>query len=187
MGEIIQFPRKHIEAPKLWTPDQQLMRVGGVFHIEHFRDGKLIDAWDEPNMVVNEGLNSMLGINFHADAQITAWYVSLFKGNYTPVATETAATVTASSTEITTADVTNTARPAYTVAAAASQQVTNSASVAVFTANATNTIYGAFLASASAFGATTGVLFAISRFATARNVVANDQLNVTYTIQASSA
>ena len=160
------------------------IKVGGVFHVEHMREGRLIDEFECPNLVVNEGLNSILGIMFHADTQISTWYLGLFEGNYTPVAGLTAATVTSASTECTAYD--EAARVAYNEAAAASQSITNSANKATFTINATKTIYGAFLVSASAKSATTGTLFSAARFASAKSVVATDQLLLTYTFTASS-
>jgi hypothetical protein len=108
----------------------------------------------------------------------------VFEGNYTPVATVTAATITSASTECTP----TTRRPAaYDEAAASSQSITNSASKATFTFNATKTIYGAFLVSASAKSATTGTLFsAAASSLAAKSVVDDDQLLLTYTFTASS-
>jgi hypothetical protein len=164
-------------------PNSQL-NLGGVFHVEHMRDGALIDSWDSPNLVTNEGLNSVLGVYFHGDTQITTWYIGLFEGNYTPVATVTAATITSAATESTAYD--EATRVEYNEAAAASQSITNSANKATFTINATKTIYGAFLVSASAKSATTGVLLSAARFGSSKSVVDNDQLLVTYTFAASS-
>lgn len=161
--------------------------VGGVFTIEHVRDGKVIDTWQEKNLVTNEGLNSLLDTYLNGDgtAKISAWYVSIFEGNYTPLATLTAATYPAAATESTAYD--EATRVLWVDAGASSQQITNSASKATFTINATKTIYGAALVSASAKSAVTGVCFAASRFAVARSVVDNDQLLITYTVQAASA
>lgn len=167
----------------LLVPANQL-EVGGVFICEHVRAGEVIDSWEQPNIVVNEGLNSLLGIMFNGVTQIGTWYLGLFEGNYTPVATLTAATVTAASTECVAYD--EAARVAYNEAAAASQSITNSANRATFTFNATKTIYGAFLVSASAKSATTGTLFSAARFSAAKSVVAADQLLLTYTFTASS-
>lgn len=167
--------------------EQEEMRVGGVFTIEHVRDGVVIDTWQEKNLVTNEGLNALLDTYLNGDgtAKIPAWYVALFEGNYTPAATLTAATFTATATEsIAYSEAT---RVLWVDAAASAQQITNSASKATFTMNATKTIYGAALISASAKSATTGVLFAASRFSVARAVVAADQLLITYTVQAASA
>ncbi len=159
--------------------------IGGYFDIDHVRGGEVIESWRENNLVVNEGLDSVLDIMFHAATQISTWYIGLFEANYTPVATVTAATITAASTECTAYD--ETTRQEYVEAAASSQSITNSASRATFTFNATKTIYGLFLASASAKSATSGKLFSAARFGTAKSVVDDDQLLVTYTLGAASA
>lgn len=158
--------------------------IGGVFTVEHIRDGVLIDTWTSKNLVCNEGLNHVLNTEFNGTTQVGTWYVGLFEGNYTPVSTVTAATITAASTECTAYD--ETVRQTYVEASATAQVTTNSASKATFTMNATKTIYGAFLVSASAKSATTGVLFAATQFTASKAVVATDQLLVTYTITASS-
>lgn len=160
------------------------LRVGGKFQGQIVRQGEVVDEWEDHNLVVNEGLNALLDIMFHGTTQITTWYLGVFEGNYTPVSTVTAATITAASTECTAYD--ESARQEYVEAAASSQSITNSASKATFTFNATKTIYGAFLVSASAKSATTGTLFSAARFSSAKAVVDDDQLLLTYTFNASS-
>lgn len=156
----------------------------GMWSGQHVRKGQVIDEWEDPNLVVNEGLNSLLGVYFHGDTQITTWYIGVFEGNYTPVATVTAATITAASTESTAYD--ESVRQTYDEAAASSQSITNSASKATFTFNATKTIYGAFLVSVSTKSGTTGTLFSAAKFSTSKAVVDDDQLLLTYTFTASS-
>jgi hypothetical protein len=163
---------------------QQGLLVGGVFQGQHIRNGEVIDQWEDHNLVVNEGLDALLNIMFAGSTQIGTWYLGVFEGNYTPVATVTAATITAASTESTAYD--ETTRQAYVEAAAASQSITNSANKATFTFNATKTIYGAFLASSSVKSGTTGTLFSAARFSTSKSVVDDDQLLLTYTFTASS-
>ncbi len=155
------------------------LKVGGIFTFEQYRGGQLIDRWDAKNLVVNQGINSLLNVNFNAATQVTTWYIGLFEGNYTPVAGDTAAGFPAAATECTAYD--EATRVAYVEAASTAQSTTNSASVAVFTMNATKTVYGAFLTSASAKSATTGTLMAATRFPVSRSVIDNDELRVTYT------
>ena len=164
-------------------PDNGI-RVGGRFLVEHFRGDRLLDAFETPNLVVDEGLNALLNIMFHGSTQITTWYLGLFEGNYTPVAGVTASTIAANATECTA--YTNATRPAYDEAAAASKSITNSASRASFVFNATKTIYGAFLISDNTKGGTTGTLFSAARFSAAKSVVTDDELLLTYTFNASS-
>lgn len=164
---------------------QSDLRVGGRFIFDHVRDGVVIDSWDDHNIVTNQGLNSLLDIMFHGASQITTWYIGLFEGNYTPVATVTAATIASASTECTAYD--EASRQEFVEAAASGQSITNVANRAQFTFNASKTIYGAFLVSASAKSATSGVLFSASKFAASKAVVDDDQLLVTYQIDASNA
>lgn len=159
--------------------DQKLF-VGGVFE-SWVNDGE--HAFDK-NLIVTEGRNHILDVVYHGATQVSPWYIGLFKGNVTPLASWTAANVTANSTEATEYD--ETTRQEFAEAAAAAGSTTNSASRAVFTMSGSITVYGAFLVSASAKSATTGVLNAAARFGTERAVVDDDVLNVAYTINATS-
>lgn len=158
--------------------------VRGVYQGQLIRNGRIVDEFEDPNLVVNEGLNSLLGVYFNGATQITTWYMGVFEGNYTPIASLTAATVASAATE-TTAYVSGT-RPEYVEAAPASQSITNSASRASFVFNASKTIYGAFLVSSSTKSGTAGVLFSAARFTAAKAVESGDELLLTYTFTASS-
>jgi hypothetical protein len=164
---------------------QSGLLVGGVWHGQHIRDGKVIDEWEDHNLVVDEGLNHVLDVVLHGSTQVSTWYIGVFEGNYTPVSTVTAATITSASTECTAYD--ESTRVAYVEAAASAKVTTNSANKATFTFNATKTIYGAFLASASAKSATTGTLLSAARFGSSKSVVDDDQLLLTYTFTAASS
>lgn len=169
----------------LLLPVKQDLIVAGRYEGTIIRGGKIIDEFECPNLVVNEGLDALLNIMFHGSTQITAWFIGLFEGNYTPVAGVTAATIVAAATECTA--YTQSTRPAYDEAAAASQAITNSASRATYTFNATKTIYGAFLTSLSTKSGTTGTLFSAAKFGTAKNVESGDELLLTYNFTAASA
>lgn len=171
-------------AGGIFMPKARVL-VSGKYTGTLIRAGKIIDEWEDDNLVVNEGLNHMNDVTFRGSTQVSPWYCGVFEGNYTPVATVTAATITSASTECTAYD--EATRVAYVEAASASQITTNSASRATFTFNATKTIYGAFLVSASAKSATTGTLFSAARFASSKNVAAADELLLTYTFTSASA
>lgn len=163
------------------------LKLGGIFSFEHIRDGKVIDSWEEPNLVVDEGLTYALGNAFDGTTpSMTAWYVAIFTGNATPLNTWTAATVSALSTE-TTSQYSEATRPAWVEAGVVSKTIGNSASPASFTFQvATTDVHGAFLVSANAKGGTTGILAAASKFTSMRTLLDTDVLNVTYTLTASS-
>lgn len=158
--------------------------MGGKFIGQLIRNGEVVDEFEDHNLVVNEGLNHILNVEFNGTTQVTNWYLGVFEGNYTPVSSVTAATIASASTESTA--YTSATRPAYTSAAASSQSITNSASRASFVFNATKTIYGAFLVSSSTKSGTSGVLFAAAQFASSKSVTSGDELLLTYTFSASS-
>jgi len=164
---------------------EEAITAGGVFHFKQIRNGKVIAEWDDHNLVVNEGLNYTLNASLGGDTQQASWYIGLFEGNYTPLATDAGATIANNATECTAYD--EAARPQWVEPGAASQSITNSAAPATFTINATKSVYGAFLISDSTKGGATGVLFAAARFAAVRDLIAADELLVTYTVDAASS
>ena len=150
----------------------------------HFRGGKLIDQWEYDNVCTDEGLDHVLDSTFDAATQITAWYAAIFEDDVIPDGDTTYAVPVFTESEA----YDEATRPAYDPAAAASQVTTNVASKAVFTINATKTIYGAALVGGGTDGDTKGdvegggTLFSASKFGAAKNVVADDILNVTIAI-----
>jgi hypothetical protein len=168
----------------LFVPDHKIL-AAGRYHGKIIRAGEVIDEFEDPNIVVNEGLTALLGVMLGGATQMPSWYLGLFVGNYTPVATDTAAVIAANSTE--TNAYSSATRPQFVPAAAAAQSITNSASQATYTFNASITVYGAFLVSTSTISGTTGTLFSAARFASSKSVVSGDQLLLTYTFTAASA
>ena len=167
-------------------------------------DVKCLDAdgnlkWEDSieNLVVNVGKADLLGVYLGASTQTTTWYMGLVSkvGSFVPVysSTDTLAshgdgvsTGWAESTAYSGSD-----RIAVTFgAASASGGGAGSAgtgsivsSPVTFIINATTTIAGALLCQTQTRATTTGVLYSAGSFATARDVIAGDQLLVTYTAQ----
>lgn len=169
---------------RIYVPRARMF-LGGVFGYEVKRGGEIIDKWDSHNLWVNQGLNHGLDVILHDGTKVHPWYVGIFEGNYTPLATDTAANISANSTECTAYS--EATRQEYVETAASSQSTNNTANKAVFTMNATKTIYGAFLASASAKGATTGTLLAADKAGTSKSLTSGDQLLVEYIMTAAAA
>lgn len=140
------------------------------------------------NIVTNEGLNYILDAGLSGGTQITAWYVTLAVNDVAAAAGMTYATPTW--TEITTTEVAEATRQAWTDGGVASQSVDNSASPATYTADVSFTAYAAALvgggASASTLANTAGggTLYAYSQFASAKALTASDTIEVTYTFTA---
>lgn len=166
------------------TEDKSLT-LGGVYEGTIIRKNGDIEHFTVDNLIVNEGLDEILDVMFGGSGQSTTWYLGVFAGNYTPVASLTAATVASAATE--SSAYTSATRPVWNEAAAASQVMTNSANKASFVFNATATIYGAFLVSSNVKGGTGGKLFSAARFATAKSVDSGDELLLTYALTAASA
>ena len=162
-------------------------KIGGIFTYSHIRDGKIIDQWEQPNIVVDEGLNYMLDAALSGGSVLTAWYVGLFKNNYTPISTNVMATFPgAGVANEADAELTNTTRPIWTDAGASAKVITNTASPAVITFASDIPIYGAFLSSSSVQSGTSGVLLAASKFSAVRNMLTADQLSIVYSLTISS-
>lgn len=144
------------------------------------------------NILPIQGLNIVLDVAIGATAKEAAWYVYIFKNNYTPIATNTASNSCGAAglhgeCQDADYDVPTTNRPAYTIVAAAAGVITNAASKASFQIADSITVYGAGVVSSQAKTATTGYLLAAKKFAASRAVVDDDVLYVTYQITASSS
>ena len=164
--------------------ENQLFKAKGIYSFELVRDGEVIDAWDETNIVVNGGLDYILDSALSNGTSYATHYVVLFSNNYTPIAT----TVITDLTQVTT-KVTESVRPTWTEAGVTSQSITNTASPAAFTFNASETIYGAGLVHGSSTKGDTAStsLMSASKFTSSRAVISGDILNVTYTLTISSS
>jgi hypothetical protein len=152
-------------------------KLGFKYQFEIVKDGVVVDAWEETNLMPTEGLNHVLNTVLKGGTPVTTWYCSLFEGNYTPLATDTAAAFPAAATECTAYD--EAARVAITFGTVAAGAVDNSAAKAEFTFNATKTVYGGAIQSVSGKGATTGALLSAVKFATAKSMEAGAVLRVT--------
>jgi len=142
-------------------------------------EGNLKWSETKKNLITTEGLNHILDSTFHADTQITTWYIGL-KGSGSAAAGDTLASH-AGWSEI--SDYSGD-RKEWTEGAASSGSMTNSSSVD-FTITGTATVAGAFLGSAAS--GTSGTLYGVVDFASARSVLSGDTLQVTVTVTAASS
>ena len=149
------------------------------------RNGKIVDEWELDNLIVNEGLNDLLNVYLAAGTQSTTWYVGLFTGNYTPLPTDTAASIASNATECTAYS--GGARQAWTPGAVSSQAVDNTASRATFTFTGPATVYGGFLVSSATRGGTSGTLYSAARFSSSKSVDSTYQLLVGIQLTQASA
>ena len=139
------------------------------------------DVVVQPNTMVNEAGNYFLDVALAAGSQLSAFYMTMFKGNVTPAVSWTAATFDSTATEVTGTDIAETTRQVWTPGAVSTLQVDNYSSKAAMTVDtATLAVYGLAMLSSNVLGGTTGTLIAATRFAAVRNLVLADVLNMGY-------
>lgn len=192
-SDVIKHSREFLRALRngryeetgngLLFPEQKVF-ISGVFtSMVNFKDKQV-----DPNLVTTQGLTYMVGVSLAGVSQIAAWYIAPFAGNYTPTAGLTAATFTGTATEFIAYD--EATRKVFTPGAVTAS-ISNSASRADFTMSVgvTNqTLYGGGVLSASAKSATSGTLFAVTRFASPRTGLnAADILSLQYDLASSSS
>lgn len=154
-----------------------LANVGFTYDLRLYdQHGRLVDRDLVKNLVPTEGLNHFAGVIFDNAAQVSQWYIGLYKGNYTPLPNATAATIAAASTEAT--EYTASTRVAFQPGAVVAGAVDNEAALAEFTFNAPITLRGGFIVSAQPKAATSGVLGSLVEFSSPRPVDAGFTLRI---------
>lgn len=159
---------------------------GGHFHLEQWRDGKLIATRDVHNDVTTQGMNYLLDCGFGGNSisQLANWYIGLINNSPTPtlLAADTLASHTGWVELVPGTDYTGD-RQAWTIGAAASG-VKVSSSVTSFSILTTKTVYGILMASAAT--GTSGTLWSTAQFVDGSNnpapmaFVNGDTLKVSY-------
>jgi len=146
------------------------------------KDAKGNIRWVEegPNLVVDEGINYILGTAVLDSATI---YMGLTEGSPSPAAGDT---MSSHAGWAEAAGYDEATRPSWTQDAVSAKVVTNATAV-TFTMDGTDTtIGGAFLATNNTKDSTSGSLLAVKAFTGGNKTVAdNDTLDVTYTITGS--
>jgi hypothetical protein len=144
-------------------------------------DGLLIETLEWQNLIVNTGLNQLLGTGLTGGGP---WFVGLTSGTPTVVAANTMASH-AGWTEV--VGYNETTRRPWTPGTIAGQLVNNNAAAAVFTITANSTtLGGAFLANSATKGESASLLFAAGAF-TQSDVTLSAGSTITVTAQFSQA
>lgn len=166
------------------------IRFHGVFHVVHRdRDGNILDEFDAPNIVTDEGINYMMDAALHGSSAISDWYMAPWETNNAEAAGATYATP--GNTEATT-EYTEANRQAWGEGAASSKVVTN-ATAATITSTTDWTCYGIGIVGggtdANTKGNTAGggVLLATALFSAGKTLANLETLDITYTMTGSSS
>lgn len=138
-----------VSGASIERKQKQKIEIGSLWHIEHWRAGKMLAERIEENLVPDEFINHDLDVVLSGGSQITAWYLALFSNNQTPAPGDTYAVP--GYTEATGYD--ETTRPQWQEAGVSAKSITNSANKATFTMDGTDgTIYGCALVSSNVKG-----------------------------------
>jgi hypothetical protein len=161
----------------------------GVYQCDQFRKGELIAGGypELPNTFTTEGLSYLLRVMFWETSKAASliWYLGIFDTNVTPAVGNVASTALGAAGTygaIQTAEVDETVVEPYTTVTTATASCTNAASKAEYTMAATRTIYGAYLTDSSDMTSVAGILMSAKKFSTARAVIADDVLSISYVI-----
>lgn len=170
-------------------------RVLSLWEWECFdRDGNLKWADKNRNMVLDEGLDKLLGIMFGGSSAYAAWKIGLVNGSsVTPAGSWAYTGIGSSFTE--NQAYTASSRQTFTPGSVASQQLSNAGSKASFTISGSSAINvcGAFLcagpnAATKGNNAAGNIIYAISQFTSgAKALDPADVLKVTVTLTAADA
>lgn len=160
------------------------INFGGVYDVWCYGPDGALKWYDQAkNLVVNEGLDYILGILLKGSVASDPWYVGLTDGTPTVDAGDSLTGTHAGWTEVTA--YTEGARQEFVDDALSSQSCDNSTSKASFAINADNTtIGGAFLADSATTGAN-GTLLCVAAFTGGdKTADSGDTLEVQYTFSA---
>lgn len=166
----------------LYFPRQGILAKGCYF--DRLNGGE----WQEtPNLIVDEGIATILSVAFAATAKPAAFYLALFSGATAPAANWTASNFASVSSEIVSQSegYTSATRPVWTPpSSTATNSIDNLSSVASLTiATATSlTVTGAAMLTNSTRGGTTGKLISATKYGSSRAFQNGDVYEVGYRV-----
>ena len=158
------------------------MNMKGAFKVEHRdADGELKGVYDFPNGIVDEGLDSILDVQFHGSSQIATWYIGLVDNSGWTTWAD-ADTLASHAGWVENTDYTEANRVEWTEGAAAARSMTN-AVTCDFSVNANGNMKGIFVSSNNVKSTgNTGTLWSTAAFSSVVAVTNGDTLKVTYTV-----
>jgi len=181
----------NLKINREWVKPNGSLLFRGVYELEHvrYRDVSRKDLgleanfgkWEEENLVVAEGINRIFDVMFHADTQVTTWYLGLISGATAPIDGDTLASHGFTEYKNYTGD-----RKEW-IEGAASNKVIETATPsqrAEFDFTETIEITGGLLCSVET--GDVGTLFSAALFTTSRTLNDGDTLRLNYKLTGSS-
>lgn len=153
----------------------------GLFKIEHYRSGDLLNTYEFPNGVTTVGKNHALDVVFGGTTQVATWNIGFINASgFTAVAASDTMASHSGWTEFT--NYTSATRVAWDEAAAAASGSLVSNSTSDFTINSAGTLKGVFINSVNTKSGTTGTLWSTALFAADVTVANTDVLKISYSV-----
>lgn len=160
---------------------KQKTKLQGRFQVQHLnRKGEVVNEFEVPNGIVDEGLNHILDTQFNGGTPVDPWYIGLIS-NAAFSSLSNSDTMASHSGWAETSAYTEANRPEWTAGAASGRSVTNGTAID-FSINATVSINGIFITSNNTKSGTAGVLWSTASFASPISAENGDTLKVTYTV-----
>lgn len=160
----------------------QRANLAGRFVVEHRdSDDNLKAIYDFPNGIVDEGMDKLLDVMFHADTQITTWYIGLVDNSgFSAFADVDTLSSHGGWSEFT--NYTEANRVEWEEDAASSRSISNS-TTADFSINASGNLKGIFVSNNNVKSTgNTGTLWSTAAFSSVVATANGDTLKVTYTV-----
>jgi len=153
--------------------------------VECWRSGVITWTAEFDNLIPTAGLNKLLDATFKTGIAAPTWYVGLVTSTPTFAATDTMGSHAGWTED---QNYSGASRPTLTLGAIAAGSCDNSASKASYTISGASTLAGCFLTDSVTKGGTSGTLYAAGSFDGGNQaVIANDVVNVTVTLTASTS
>lgn len=164
------------------------IQIGGVFGYTHIRNGKIIDEWDEHNLLPLAARNFVNDSLFGLVAPVNPLFIGLFSNSYSPQNDDLYTHIGSRYTELT-SEYDEVSRVLFEPGPSVNGVLSNSAKRALFTFNAPASVAGGMLVSNATKGdsaAASAIMLAGSRHPITRDMQTLDELLVSYVFTTTS-
>lgn len=185
MKEIFSFSEHLVIQANRKRNIESLFEPKGKYHIEHYRDGKLLNKYDITNAITNVGKNLIFNVMFNNATAIaqSAWAIGLIDAfGYT--GTSVTDTMSSHGTWAEFTSYSQSTRVAWGSGSSSSQLVTNATAAVFDITGGANTLKGIFVTGSNTKSGTSSTLWSTGLFTADVPVTTGDQIKITYSVAA---
>ena len=160
---------------------KSIIKLSGVFRVEHWRKGKLLKIYKATNVICNQGADHLLDVTFKNGTKEANWYIGLINNtDFSAVAQADTLTPDSKSwTEFESYSGSN--RSEWTPTA--QSRILSNTSAAAFTISASGTLRGVFISNLITKGGASTILWNATQFDDGSFAISDgDNLQITYTL-----